>query len=261
MAEFNINEHDFMEERKQRQIDNYKKVATFITSPDFKKATDKEMRSNCINIDALFRQIEYLEFEDKEELYNYAISNPCAAKSMAMYIAKNTGRQGTIDEKTQINSINTLIEQLAENGNIDNGTCNNLGGSELRPYNREGRLITKQYMIENDIITNEGKGPNSCLKSIDFKTIINGTIKHYGFAKICFGGGGHQDSVFTETKTYGCFWINHWENIDAPLVLLIDTDRDNKFNGLKDNFKEDRDKVLVFNHVEYQQYLIDTYSV
>lgn len=262
MSVLNITRHDFEEERRQRQIENNDNVGRYITSHNFINASDKEMESNGINLKALYRQMSYLNFENKESLHNELINNGYLKKSMAMYISKNAGRQGTIDEKNQIKAINTLINQLRENDNIDNNSsCNNLGASELRPYNRECRLITKQYMIENDITTNNGKGPNSCLKSIDFKTIINNETKHYGFAKICFGNGGHQDSVFKEAKTYGQFWIDNWKNIDAALVLLIDTDLDHKFNELKDNFNDDRDKVLVFNHVEYQQYLIDTYNV
>ena len=42
------------------------------------------------------------------------------------------------------------------------------------------------------------------------------------------------------------------------LVSLIDTDLMTKFTRLKEKYESEKN-VMVFNHVQFQQYMIDTY--
>ena len=101
---------------------------------------------------------------------------------------------------------------------------------------------------------------DDCLKSFDGQ--ITGKLTGYISSKISFGedygGGGHQDNVFEEQHKFSEWWIKYRTDSTDILVLLIETDLTTKFARLKEKYA-DINNIMVFNHIEFQQYIIDTY--
>ena len=158
-------------------------------------------------------------------------------------LAINASRQGAKDENLQL----TTCNESTKNFNIN---IENLSVNAYRPE-KSGKIITNKDMKDNKIPLDQ------CLKSFDGK--ITGKINGWIFAKVCFGSGGGQDSVFIEADTL-CEWVKTKHNNDKPLyVILIDTDLMDKIDILKKKYKDIKN-LLIGNHIEFQQYIIDNYS-
>ena len=97
---------------------------------------------------------------------------------------------------------------------------------------------------------------NDCLKSFDGR--IDGKIRGWIFAKITISNGGHQDNAFEEAHCMGD-WIVKYGKPEELYVLLIDTDLTAQFNELRQKYH--KNNLLVVNHINFQQYLINTYNV
>ena len=66
--------------------------------------------------------------------------------------------------------------------------------------------------------------------------------------------------MFEEQHKFAEVWAEYRKNDNDILVLLIDTDLNLQFTRLKEKYNHVKN-IMVFDHVEFQQYLIDTYHV
>ena len=80
----------------------------------------------------------------------------------------------------------------------------------------------------------------------------------YIAAKVAYGAGGHQDNVFEEMDTIADWWKKYKSDTLEILVILIETDLKEKFDRLNTKYIN-LDNIFVFNHIEFQQYMIDKY--
>jgi hypothetical protein len=158
-------------------------------------------------------------------------------------ISKLATRQGSKDEAIQIQTCHKISSCYKIN-------ISQLPNDSLRPC-KNGTLVSKeQFKLMPD--------KNSCLKSFDAE--ISGIAQGYVFAKVVYGSGGHQDNVFEEAYTFA-EWVREYGDEDLLYVILIDTDHTTKFQQLKSKASEIKEKkLLVVNHVEFQQYIIDNYE-
>lgn len=127
----------------------------------------------------------------------------------------------------------------------------NLTSTAIRPT-KNGIIITKKEMKEKNI------SKDSCLKSFDGKLL--GKINGYIAAKVSFGSGGHQDNVFEEMDTLAEWWYNYKKDTDEYLIILIDTDLEDKFNRIKLKY-EICNNIQIFNHYDFQEYIISKYYI
>lgn len=166
-------------------------------------------------------------------------------KMSAGRLAKKASRQGTKDEKIQIETCNNLAQEYEINIRI-------LGKSDFRPK-KDGKIISNAKMTKDKIRKDQ------CLKSFDAK--ITGTITGWLSAKITFGSGGHQDNVFEEQDTLCMWWENYMKDKKERLVILIDTDREKEFTTLKNKYKECKN-ILITDHVGLQEFImkVDDYK-
>lgn len=223
---------NFQEIRKERQISNYNKVFTAI-----KNKNKKELRLSC-NEDALERLHEYTGITiDSLMQHNY---DDMLLKTIAFGTSKTSSRQGCKDESLQITTCNETASKVGVFIDI-------LGKDDVRPC-KDGRIILKKDF--------KNMSKNSCLKSFDAK--ISGKIDGYVFAKVVLGNGGHQDNVFEEAFIFG-EWARRFGSEEMLYVILIDTDLMAKFKELKKHFNN-IDNILVVNHIEFQQWVLDAFS-
>ena len=231
---------DFKMLRKNRQTNNNNDVYKSIKSNNITEFYKK------INKDELNRIVKY-SFDDKfHNFWSKCSSDDLYAKLAAAHLSINASRQGSKDEKEQINIINTFCSNNKININITD-----LNNNALRPVKNENRIITgierKKEKINKD----------KCLKSFDGS--ITGILNGYLTAKVCFGKGGHQDNVFEEEDTIANWWKNNKNKEEKIyIVILIDTDQETQFNNLKNKYN-DVNNILIFNHVQFQQYIINNY--
>jgi hypothetical protein len=94
-----------------------------------------------------------------------------------------------------------------------------------------------------------------CLKSFDAK--ITGKINGFISAKVVYGSGGHQDNAFEEMDTLSHWWTRYKSDSVDFLIILIGTDLTTKFAILKKY--DDTKNVKIFDHVEFQRYMISEY--
>ena len=203
--------------------------------------TEKDLRLNC-NEEELKRVLESSEMNFGEFIQECKTSIRYA-KLAAGRISINASRQGAKDETLILDICNRTSEKLGI-------TLTNLPNTESRPT-KDGRIIGKD---EYKKYKNNNK-KNDCLKSFDGK--ISGKVNGWVFAKITFTNGGHQDNVFEEAHNMGQ-WFTQYGTPDELYVLLIDTDLMDQFIELKEKYH--KNNILVVNHVEFQDYLIRTYS-
>ncbi len=157
------------------------------------------------------------------------------------HISVQSSRQGSSDETLQISTCNGISSKLGVN-------IEQLPNDSFYPC-KNGNVINKE---QHKQLTDK----NSCLKSFDAK--ITGKIQGYLFAKVVYGGGGHQDNVFEEAYTFA-EWVHTFGDHKLLYVILIDTDLTDKFEQLK--LKSiGQLNLLVVNHIQFQQYIIDNYS-
>jgi hypothetical protein len=175
-----------------------------------------------------------------ENVFDKCKSDLIFAKILAGRIAILASRQGTKDEELQLNTCNLTTSKFGI-------TIENLNATAYRPT-KCGKIVNKQECKKYE--------KNDCLKSFDGK--IDGRVKGWIFAKVVFGNGGHQDNVFEEAHTF-CDWICKFGNDAELYVVLIDTDLTSQFEELKKKYH--KNNILVVNHVDFQQYMIDRFSV
>ena len=185
----------------------------------------------------LDRLLEDLDI-DEEELIDKCIDHLLFAKVVARQISKMASRQGTRDEAFILQKCNETISQVGV-------YIENLSTYAFRPT-KDCRILT------NKECKNSGLEKNDCLKSFDAK--LSGLVKGWVFAKVAFGKGGHQDNVFSEAHEFG-EWVEKHGRDDEIYIMLIDTDLAFKFETLKIKFNES--KIIVCNHVEFQEMFMD----
>ena len=80
----------------------------------------------------------------------------------------------------------------------------------------------------------------------------------YITAKVAYGSGGHQDNVFEEMDTISEWWSKYNTETDEVLIVLVDTDLQTKLNRLIEKYDHVKN-IMIFNHIQFQQYMIDNY--
>lgn len=191
-----------------------------------------------INEKELLRILEELNF-NFEDFWNKCCKDDIFSKLVACHLSKCASRQGTKDEDEQLRICN-ITAMLCGIEII------NLTSTAIRPT-KNGTISTKKEMKDHNI------SKDCCLKSFDGK--ICGKINGYISAKVSFGSGGHQDNVFEEMDTLAEWWCNYKKNTDEYLIILIDTDLEDKFNCIKLKYEKCHN-IKIFNHYDFQEYII-----
>jgi hypothetical protein len=227
---------NFLDTRFERQ-----KMNNNMIFEAFQMKDENKIRKLC-NEKELYRVLEEtnLTFSELiEEVSNNSILNIV----LSGRISKNASRQGTKDEELQ-------IEACKRVANVFDIEIEKLNVCEVRPT-KAGEIITDSEMKEKKILKDE------CLKSFDAK--ISGKMNGYLFAKVVFGSGGHQDNVFEEADILCCWVKKFHKDSENMFVVLLDTNLVDKFNKLKSKY-HDISNILITNHYEFQQYIIENYS-
>lgn len=226
---------DFKNIRIVRQHNNNKAVFNSI------KTNDTKSFYKNININEFERTLSYLEITP-EEFLKKCHDDDLFCKLSAMNISKNASRQGSKDETEQLRLCNSTSEKCGV-------FITNLTATEMRPT-KHGQIVSKNEMKIKAI------KKDCCLKSFDGK--IWGKLNGLITAKVAYGSGGHQDNVFEEMDTISEWWKTYKYNTPEMLVVLIDTDLTDKFTRIKEKYN-DILNIMVCNHIELQQYIIDVY--
>ena len=233
----NVIKRNFQLMRKDRQLYNNTELYTII------KDNDKLGFNEKSNNEALKRYIKFLEISF-EDIWNRCLIDDIFCKSTVMYVAKSASRQGGKDEKEQLETCNETSKKLGIN-------IKQLTSKAIRAK-KTGTIITQNQMKQLNIKKCE------CLKSFDAK--ITGKMKGYISAKITYGEGGHQDNVFEELDAMANWWKTFKNESEEYLILLIDTDLTSRVQNLNEKY-EDSHNIKVFNHYEFQNYIIQNYSI
>ena len=115
---------------------------------------------------------------DKNEIINKCKEDVIFAEVLAGIISINSSRQGTKDEKLQIDICNEISSQLGIN-------IKNLKVNDFRPSKTGCIIDAKGYKTTLK---------NECLKYFDGQ--ISCKIDGWIFVKVVYGNGLHQDNVF-----------------------------------------------------------------
>lgn len=203
------------------------------------------------NIEGLEKSINHKEFKrvleetglTKLELLNKCSEDDTTNRILSGRISKKSSRQGSLDEKLQLDICGITASKLDLKIII-------LKKTEYIPT-KNGKIINKtEKKIYKDY---------DCLKSFDGK-LEGKNIVGWIFAKIVFGTGGHQDNVFIEADDL-CTWIKNFRiNNKEIFIILIDTDNEQKFISLKNKY-DAINNIKIVNHCEFQEYLINTYPL
>lgn len=226
---------DFKDIRSSRQRNNNKIVYNSI------KTKNMKMFYDSINEKEFERTLQDLEFTC-EEFFKKCNEDDKFCIVICRLISKNASRQGAKDETEQLRTCNITSQQYGIN-------IRNLTATELRPT-KDGQILTVSEMKQNKV------QKDCCLKSFDGK--IEGVLNGFIAAKVAFGSGGHQDNVFEEMDTIAEWWKNYKCGIEETLIVLIDTDLKSKFDRLKEKYNN-INNIMFCNHIEFQQFVIDTY--
>lgn len=197
-----------------------------------------------INIEEYKRVLIELEKFNitEKELLKECKNNIILLSVLSGRIAINASRQGIKDEIIQLDTLNITSSKF-------NIYIEKLSPNLYRPT-KYGEILINTDIKKRNIDLSE------CLKSFDGK--ITGLISGWIFAKIVIGSGGHQDNVFEEANNL-CEWIIKFSDKNDIYIILIDTDLINKFDKLKEKYLN-IDNLIIGNHIQIQQYFIDTYS-
>jgi len=228
-------EINFKDLRSNRQNNNNKIVYECLLKSDIKTL---KKNINCIEYKRILEDLELIE----EEFLSKCKDDILFAKLASRTISKNTSRQGSKDEIEQINTCNITSQKCGI-------LIKNLSAIELRPT-KDGHIISNDEMKIKNI------QKDCCLKSFDAK--ISGRISGFISAKVAYGSGGHQDNVFEEMDTLSEWWKKYKYDSEEILIILIDTDLIKKYTILKEKFKN-INNLKIFNHIEFQHYIINTY--
>lgn len=230
-------EQNFKDIRKVRQTNNNKIVYESLREGDLKRLHDN------INKKEFKRTLEVLELTEADFLLKCKDEN-LFAKLASRTISKNASRQCSKDESEQLRTCNITSQKCGV-------TIKNLTSTELRPA-KYGSIVSNDEMKIKQI------KKDCCLKSFDAK--ISGNINGFISAKVSYGSGGHQDNVFEEMNSLAEWWKKYKYESEELLVILIDTDLIKKITTIKEKYRN-VNNVKVFNHIEFQQYMIDTYYI
>jgi len=194
-----------------------------------------------INHKEFIRTLEELE-TPFETFWKKCTEDDMFATVIAGRLSKCSSRQGTKDENEQLKTCNKTAQLCGINITL-------LTTTELRPV-KNGTIVSRKEMILKKI------EKNNCLKSFDAK--ISGKMTGFIAAKVAFGSGGHQDNVFEEMDVLAHWWSVYKRDIEEYLVVLIDTDLTEKFQGLRKKY-ELFENIKVFDHCDFQTHVIDHY--
>jgi len=226
---------NFKQIRKDRQDKNNETVRQSILT------NNDQIFDKNINPEEYARILEYTGCSSTQ-MKEKCIKDDTICKLLSCLISKNASKQGTIDETDQLN----ICNETANKCGIE---IEKLTATALRPT-KDGSIVSKTEMTSKQIPMDK------CLKSFDAK--IYGNINGCLASKIVYRNGGHQVNVFEEMDTLAEWWETHKCETTEILIVLIDTDLSTKLEKLNEKYKHVVN-VKVFNHVEFQQYMIDTY--
>lgn len=226
-------EQNFKDIRKVRQANNNK-----IVYESLRKGNLKRFYKN-INHKEYKRTLECLSITEEEFILKCKCDN-LFAKLASRTISKNASRQGCKDEEEQLRTCNITAKKCGI-------LIENLTATGFRPT-KDGSIVSKDEMRIKQI------SKDSCLKSFDAK--ISGNISGYIAAKVAYGSGGHQDNVFEEMDTLAKWWGKYKTETGEFLIILIDTDLITKFTTIKEKYRN-VNNIKIFNHIEFQQYMIE----
>jgi hypothetical protein len=230
-------EQNFKDIRKVRQTINNQTVYESLRKGNL------ERLYKIINHKEYNRTLEDLKLTE-EKFVSKCKDDDLFARLASRNISKNASRQGSKDETEQIRTCNLTAEKCGV-------SIENLSTTGLRPT-KDGSIVSKQEM------KNKGITMDCCLKSFDAN--ISGRINGFISAKVAYGSGGHQDNVFEELDTLSEWWKKYKSESEELLVILIDTDLINKFTTIKEKYRS-VNNVKIFNHIEFQQYMISKYYI
>ena len=230
-------EQNFKDIRKVRQNINNKIVYESLREGNLERLYE------IINHKEYNRTLEDLELTE-EVFVSKCKDDDLFARLASRNISKNASRQGSKDETEQIRTCNLTAEKCGV-------SIENLTTTGLRPT-KDGSIVSKLEM------KNKGITMDCCLKSFDAN--ISGKINGFISAKVSYGSGGHQDNVFEELDTLSEWWKKYKSESEELLVILIDTDLINKFTTIKEKYRS-VNNLKVFNHIEFQQYMISKYYI
>ena len=230
-------EQNFKDIRLVRQTNNNKIVYESLQESDI-----KTLYKN-INPKEYKRTLEDLQLTEEDFLSKCKDDN-LFAKLASRTISKNASRQGSKDEIEQLRTCNITSQKCGV-------SIKNLTVTEVRPT-KDG------YIVSNDEMKIKQIQKDCCLKSFDAK--ISGKISGFIAAKVAYGSGGHQDNVFEEMDILAEWWKKYKSESEEILIILIDTDLIKKYTTLKEKFSN-INNVMVFNHIEFQEYVINTYYI
>lgn len=226
---------DFANIRLQRQSVNNANVHQSILSNDqtafYRHVNQRELERTLSEM-----AVEFGDF------WNKCVADDMFARLASGRLAKCSSRQGSFDEVEQLNTCNATSSKCGV-------IIENLSATALRPT-KQGDIITDKEMKRDKI------SKTMCLKSFDGR--ISGKCSGFVSAKVAFGSGGHQDNVFEEMDVMGDWWCKFRATSPEIIVLLIDTNLAAKFATLKKKY-EHQSNILIMDHVEFQQFIIDTY--
>lgn len=226
---------DFENIRNSRQHNNNKIVYQSI------KTNNIILFNENINYKEFIRTLKDLKIS-KEECLKKCINDDMFCIVISRLISKNATRQSTKDEFEQLRICSIIPLRY-------NITIKKLTTSELRPT-KDGKIITRKEMDNLKI------PKDCCLKSFDGKII--GTMNGFISSKISYGTGGHQDNVLEEMDILANWWKTYKYNTNDVLVLLIDTNFIIKFKRLQEKYHTICN-IIILNHIEFQEYIINTY--
>lgn len=230
-------EHNFKNRRKARQDNNNTIVYESVRAGDL-NTFDKNI--NRIEFERVLNDLELT----KPEFVSKCKDDKSFAKLASRTISINASRQGTKDEQEQIDTCIITSQQCGI-------FITNLTVTELRPT-KDGSIVSKKEMKIKQV------QKDCCLKSFDAK--ISGKISGFIAAKVAYGTGGHQDNVFEEMDTIAEWWKKYKSGSEEILIILIDTDLITKITTLKEKYSN-VNNVKVFNHIEFQHYMISKYYI
>lgn len=230
-------EQNFKDIRTVRQNNNNNFVYESLIKGDLKTFNEN------INLKEYERTLADLELTETEFLLKCK-EDHLFAKIISRHISKNASRQGSKDETEQLRTCNITAKKCG---------CEiiNLSNKALRPT-KDGSIISNSEMEK------KGIQKDCCLKSFDGK--ILGKINGFISAKVAYGNGGHQDNVFEEMDIVAEWWKKYKSETGEFLIVLMDTDLIPKFTRIKEKYSN-VNNVMVFNHIQFQQYMIDTYYI
>lgn len=236
-SKLNPIEQNFKDIRIVRQTNNNKNVYESLRDGDVKRLYEN------INKKEYKRVLEDLELREVDFVLKCKDDN-LFAKLASRTISKNASRQGSKDETEQIRTCNITSQKCGI-------LIKNLTTTEMRPT-KDGSIISNDEMKIKKI------QKDCCLKSFDAK--ISGNLNGFITAKVAYGSGGHQDNVFEEMDTIAEWWKKNKYESEEFLIILIDTDLITKFTIIKEKYS-DVNNIKVFDHIEFQQYMINTYYI